>query len=120
MNERERRGDGRGGRNKRKMTKRVIYRQRMKHTDFKENFFQKIDTRAVTNTSSLCYETVRDTSAKDDLIKTFSAMEHHVSLHSQTVGLLCKTKGNICKRQKIHDMLCKHLLRRDRKERWNA
>lgn len=61
----------------------------------REVFSQKIDIRAVTNTSSLCYETVCDTSDKDDLIKTFSAMEHHVSLHSQTVGPLCKIEGNI-------------------------
>lgn len=61
----------------------------------REVFSQKIDIRAVTNTSSLCYEMVRDTSDKDDLIKTFSDMERHVSLHSQTVGLLCKIEGNI-------------------------
>lgn len=88
-------GDSKGRRNKRKMTKRVIYRQRMKHADFKEKSLQKIDIWAVANTSSICYETVRDMSAKDDLIKTFSAIEHHVSLHSQTVGLLCKVEGNI-------------------------
>lgn len=90
------RGGMAGRENKRKMTMRVIYRAKDETRSFqREVFSQKIDIRAVTNTSSLCYETVRDTSDKDDLIKTFSAMEHHVSPHSQTVDLLCKIEGNI-------------------------